>query len=130
MIEFALTAWSFIRGALPKLWTWARKPPGLYVVIALAAILALWWFGHREYRAGQATCEAAHAATAAKIVAAQERRNTAAVAASESRTTADTKIEYRNKEIIRYVTRQATTLPDGGDTCLSADLADRVRDLQ
>jgi hypothetical protein len=126
----AKAAWAAAAGIRAAVWSWMRQPPGLYVVIALAAVLALWWFGQHEFSAGQAACEVAHKAATQAAIVRQERHATAVVAASEARTTADTKIVYRNREVIRYVTREAAKLPDGGDVCLTAVLADGVRGLQ
>lgn len=119
-----------LRAVWERVAAWAIKPPGLYVLAAVAAVLAFWLYGTHEYRAGQAACEAAHTAAAQAAVIAQDRRNTAAVAASEARTAAATKIEYRNREIIRYVAVKAATLPGGSDVCVPADIADGVRGLR
>jgi hypothetical protein len=119
MIEFALTALA-----------WARKPPGLYVVIALAAALALWWFGQHEFSSGKTACETAHQVAITAEVQRQERAATAAVAASEARTADDTAKDQSNREIIRYVVKTVYARPDAGVECIPAAVADRLRSLQ
>lgn len=115
--------WASLRG-------WTAKPPGRTILIVVVAMLAVWWWSGHEYRAGQAACEAAHRGAAQSAILKQAQRSAAVVAASEARTAADTKIVYRNKEIVRDVAVEAATLPAGGAVCVPADLADRVRGLQ
>jgi hypothetical protein len=119
MIELALAAWAG-----------ARKPPGLYVVIAVVVVLALWWFGQHEFSAGQTVCETAHKAAAVAEVQRQQRVATVAVAASESRTAANTVTDTHNREIIRYVVKTIAVQPGAGLECIPAAVADRVRGLQ
>ena len=122
--------WALVGMLTGKVWRWVTKSPGCWVVLSVAAALALWGVHHHGYVAGRAECEAAHQVAAARAVIAQERHNASAVAASEARTAADTRIAYRNKEIIRYVAVKAATLPGGSDVCVPADLADRLRGLE
>lgn len=113
-----------------KIWKWAKQPPGLYAVLVLAAVLALWLAYHRGYSAGQGACDARYKAAAAAADSARRAANTAAVAASETRTVADTRIIYRNQEVIRYVTREAAKLPDGNAECVPAAVADKLRSIE
>lgn len=124
---FGLSALQAVGG---KIWKWAKQPPGLYVVLALAAALALWLAYHRGYSAGQCACQAAQKVAAEAAQARRITANTGITAAADRRTADAEQIVYKNQEVIRYVTREAAMLPDGGATCLSADLADRVRDIR
>ncbi len=56
----------FVAGAA-MLWNLIKQPPGSYIALALAAALALWWFGQHEFDRGQAECEAAHARASVAI---------------------------------------------------------------
>ncbi len=115
--------------ALAKLFGWAVKPPGVYLTAALAVALAIWASGELGYRRGETDCEAAHKAAVAVEVQRQERAATAAVAASEARTAADTKIDTKNQETIRYVVKTVYAQPDAGAECIPAAVADRLRNL-
>lgn len=118
------------RAVLSTVWAFLKTKAGKIILAVTGAGLALWLVYHRGYSAGQGACVAAHNAAAVKMVQRQTMAASGAVVASEGRTSADTKIVYRNNEVIRYVTREAAKMPDGGTVCIPTDIADKLRRLE
>lgn len=108
---------------------WATTA-GKIVVTVVGAALALWLVYHRGYSAGQGACQTAHKAAAAQLVRRQTQAVSGAVTRADARATKNAKSNDHNKGVIRDVTRAAATLPDGGDTCIPATLADQLRSLE
>lgn len=63
LLPFIAGAKSFLSAAL----AFFSKPPGIYIGIAIAFILSLWWFGQHEFNRGEAAIAAANAKAAVKI---------------------------------------------------------------
>jgi hypothetical protein len=109
--------------------TFFSKPPGSWIALALAALLALWAVHHHGYASGKAECEAAHYAAATAEIARQNAVGTAVVARAETRAATDAAKDKQNQETVRYVVKTVYAQPDAADVCITADIADRLRDL-
>lgn len=129
-MPFLAIAWSFLQRGVSGLLTFCSKPPGSWIAAAVALALGLWWFGQHEFNRGVLKCEAAHAEAAA-----QERaRVISAISAVNNRsilrTTVSEKKNTDNQKRVAHVKEQAAAMPGASDVCVSADVADGVRDIQ
>lgn len=137
ILPFLMAALGWGRTAFTALLRFASQPPGSYITAAALVALAVWGSGqlgwHRGRIAGQATCEAAHAAAAAKEHTRQARAMDAAVRASEARTAESAARDLQNREIVSHVKIAAASLPPvpaGCPLAVPAALADGLRGLQ
>lgn len=121
--------WTVILAAGKKAVAFFARPPGSWIGAALIALALLWGARHAGYEAGRTACETAHKAAVAALVQREERASAAAVAASETRTAADTVKDKSNQETIRYVVKTVYAQPDAGAECIPAAVADRLREL-
>lgn len=95
---------------------------------ALAVMLALWWFGHSRYEAGQADCRAAYAhaqqrANDIQVKAERKRDARASAIAAESNTKA-AKATARTQEATRARAQQIDAVPTTGACRAPAGLPD------
>jgi hypothetical protein len=134
---WALAAIAGGRKFLAALWAFVTKPPGSYIALVMLIGLAWWWSGeighNRGEKQGRADCEAAHTAAATKEVTRQEKAVTAAVVASEKRTTRSAVLNTANREIVADAKARAEDLPPPPPECpaaVPADIADRLRGLR
>lgn len=126
MTGFVLIFWSSLKTISGVFWRVVKKSPGCYVLAGVLLLAALWVAQAVGFRAGvaaQKQAAAQHAVQIAKI--------THTVAArAEAASVANLRLVYRDKEVVRYVTQHAASLPDRDAVCISADLADRLRGLE
>lgn len=118
------------KAVLSTVWAFLKTKAGKIILVITGAVLALWLVYHRGYSAGQGACVAAHKAAAAQTVQRQTQAASGAVTRANGRVAQNTKSDDYNKGVIRDVTRNAATLPDGSDTCIPAALADQLRSLE
>lgn len=130
MAILTIWAWAAIRAAGGWLWQMVCTPLGRVVAAALAALLALWLAYHAGVHAGQAACEAAHRLAADQSVRRQIVAASGAVQRAETAAVTAVAADNRNKGVVRDVAIRAAALPGGSDVCVSADVADRLRDLE
>jgi hypothetical protein len=122
--------WGFVQRGFAALITFCSKPPGSWIACALAALLALWWFGQHEFNRGEAKCEAARAEAAANEVIRQKVVFIKVREQSDKRTDASEVIHQSNQKVIIHVKDQAAAMPGPSDECVPADIADGLRSLK
>ena len=130
MPVFLLPFIGWIKGAVSGLLTFCSKPPGIYIAAAVAACLGLWWFGHLKYAAGVAAAVAAASARSAQVKAKQDKAIAAANAGALIRAIESAKLDNEEKEAVAHVKEAAANMPDGGSVAITADVADRLRDIK
>lgn len=108
--------------ALAKAW-------GVYVIAALAALLALWAVHHHGYSTGRAACEAARQAAAAAEIVRQTAAGASAMQRAETAAVAGQAKDKSNQGKIRHAVKIADTQPDAAAECIPAAVADGLRDL-
>lgn len=113
-----------------SLLTFFSKPPGVYIGIAIAFVLSLWWFGQHEFNRGKAVCESAHAEASAQELARQKAVVVTVNKASDVRTGQAKQLNTDNQKVIVYVHDKAAALPTASDECVPADLADSLRGMR
>ncbi len=128
-MPFLPLIWSMLSGAFSAVWSFVSRPPGTYIALALAALLAVWIYGRHEYDRGQADCQAAHAQAVQKLAQVQTKQIAVAVADSDKATTAHATEDATNKEKVRTIYLHDKALPDAPAVCVTADDADRLRAL-
>lgn len=106
------------------------KPPGLYIGLAIAAALGLWWFGHLKYAAGVAATVAAAAARSAQVKAKQNAAISGANDRAALRAVESAKKDAQTQEAVTHVKEAAATMPGAGGVAITADVADRLRNIQ
>lgn len=99
---------------------------GLYLLAALILVVV----GFRAGMAhGQAACQQSRADAAIRV--ARQVRGAMVVAAdTETRRMSGLHTDNQNRKVVRYVTQQAAAQNAGGNICIAADLADRLRIMQ
>jgi hypothetical protein len=117
------------KGILSAAVSFFSKPPGSYVGLVLAAIFALLIAHSTGYSAGQAASEAAHVAKVEQEAQRQRTVAAAVVARSEDRTNQNIAADQKAQEEVRHVKNEAQAQPAADTVCISASLADRVRDI-
>ncbi len=121
--------WALVQACGGRIVAWVSEPPGSWIALLLAALLALWGIHHHGYATGRAECEAAHKAIAAGEVHRQQVAVTGVQTRSQARTNQDATTNQTGQEIVHYVTIHAAGAPDAHDACLDAATADRVRSI-
>ena len=119
-----------LRSALGAALTFFTTKPGIYIAAAIAACLGLWWYGHREYAAGVAAAVAAASARAAQIRAKQSAAISAVNDRAAARAVEAAKKDAETQGAVLHVKEAAATMPDAGGVAITADVADRLRDIQ
>ncbi|MGB8601600.1 MAG: hypothetical protein WCD42_05315 [Rhizomicrobium sp.] len=126
MTGFVLIVWGSLKTIGGVFWRLMKNPPACYVCAGCLVLLALWGAQAIGYRSGVAAQKRAAAVRSAQI----EKSARTVAARAEDTSMANIRLVYRNQEVVRYVTRKAAGLPDGGTICIPADLADRLRGLE
>jgi hypothetical protein len=116
-------------GLLSKAWAFFSKPPGLYLAIAVALMLAVWWFGQHEFNRGKAECELAHQAAGQHEVVRQEKVGVKVKKDSDARTAPHVAQDQGNRETVRIIYEHAKAVPDADYSCVDPADADRLRSL-
>jgi hypothetical protein len=111
---------------MTAIFAFLAKPAGRWIAAGVAALLLLWGVHHQGYASGRADCQAA----ARKVEIRQIEAGTAAVRHAETQATAGAIKDKSNQEIIRYVVKTVAAQPDAGAECVSAAVADSLRNLQ
>jgi len=122
--------WSAVTGGLSSVLSFLTKPPGLYLGIAIAFALALWWFGQHEFSRGEAACEASHVKANQHEVVRQKKAGDDAVHGSDARTAPHKRQDDTNKTNVRFIYVHDKALPDAAAVCVNPDDADRLRDIK
>ncbi len=118
-----------IRSALGAAITFISKPPGSWIAAALGLVLCLWLIHHHGYKQGVSACETRHAEAAANELKRQKDVFIDADKRSTARTTESEKKNTENKTRIVYVKEKAAAMADHDATCIPADIADRLREI-
>lgn len=126
MTGFVLILWGSLKTIGGVFWRGMKNPPACYVCVGCLFLLALWGAHTIGFHAGMTAQKQAGGARRAQI----EKSARTVAARAEAASVANIRLVYRNQEVVRYVTRKAAVLPDGGTICISADLADRLRELE
>jgi hypothetical protein len=124
-VPFLKPAAVLIRAVLSTVWAFIRQPPGSYIALIGAVVLAWWWSGSIGYDRGKGDCKAAQIVIHDKQIVYVK----AAGAVSEARTGGHAVENKHNKQEVNHVAQDAAARADAGDECIRADLADRLRGL-
>lgn len=116
-------------GLLSKAWAFFSRPPGLYLAIAIAVALGLWWFGQHEYGRGRTECELAHQQAAQHEVVRQQKVGDKVREDSDAKTEPHKAEDKSNRGVVQYVYVHDKALPDADYSCVDPDDADRLRSL-
>lgn len=112
------------------LWAFFSKPPGIYVLAIILAVLLLWWVNDRAYNRGEAACEARHQLASKDEVIRQATEGAGAANASENRTGDAKDTDNHNRGTVQNAKQSARDLPPAPAICPPAVpgiIADRLR---
>jgi len=124
----ALLIWGFVQRGFSSVIQFLSTPLGMRIAAALGLVLGFWWWGHHQYIAGVSHCETQHAEAAANELARQKTVFIDADKKAEVRAVESEKKNTESKKVVADVKQMAAIQPQASDMCISADIADKLRE--